>query len=340
MQIERLFKIVLLLLNDQCRTAKEIADQCAVSVRTIQRDLDTLSLAGIPVFSTRGYSGGVGLLKSFTLDKTFLTEQEQADILHGLETLKCAGYPGGSDSLLKLAAMFHKKAAESWLRVDFSSWCGSGFGKEKFARLKESILSKKVIRFTYYDSENRISEKTAEPLCMLFRERAWYLCVFDRSKNREIIVRASRMRNIEITEETFVRTMTRDPMETPDYARSYDFQRVILHIDARHAFRAFDEFPEDVIHEQADGSFVIDEAMPVNEWLTGYLLSFAEGLEVIEPAALRTALKEKISLIQKKYDNQLSGSSPIVPAASVPDKSKAGDDNGRIRSNQDQKNRS
>ena len=53
---------------------------------------------------------------------------------------------------------------------------------------------------------------------------------------------------------------------------------------------------------------MIDEEMPINEWLTGYLLSFADGLEVIEPASLRTALKEKIRSMQKKYDKQLSGS--------------------------------
>ena len=53
---------------------------------------------------------------------------------------------------------------------------------------------------------------------------------------------------------------------------------------------------------------MIDEEMPINEWLTDYLLSFADGLEVIEPASLRTALKEKIRSMQKKYDKQLSGS--------------------------------
>ena len=52
----------------------------------------------------------------------------------------------------------------------------------------------------------------------------------------------------------------------------------------------------------------LDEEMPINEWLTGYLLSFADGLEVIEPATLRTALKEKIHSMQKKYDKQVSGS--------------------------------
>ena len=302
MQVERLLKIIFLLMNGSCTTAKELAEYCSVSVRTIQRDLDALSLAGIPICSSRGYGGGVGLLKEFTLDKTFMTEQEQTDILHGLQALQGTGYADANDSFNKFAALFRKKMEDSWLRVDFSSWCASGFGKEKFDRLKDAILGKKVITFTYFSSENRISERCAEPLCLLFRERAWYVCVFDRKKNHEMILRASRIRNLRVTDEIFERVMQADPMATPDYSTSYELQRVVLRVKAEHAFRVFDEFPDQDIYPQPDGTFLIEESMPINEWLTGYLLSFADGLEVIEPLILRNALKEKICLMKKKYD--------------------------------------
>ena len=294
-------------MHGSCATARDLAEHCSVSVRTIQRDLDILSLAGIPVFSRRGYGGGVGLLKEFTIDKSFMTEQEQADILHGLQALQGAGYPGGNTSFHKFAAIFRKRVEDRWLRVDFSSWCGSGFGKEKFELLKDAILSKRTITFTYFSSESHISERVAEPLCLLFRERAWYVCVFDRGKNREMVLRASRIRDLCVTDERFERIMREDPMKTPDYASSYALQRVVLRVAAECAFRAFDEFPEQDIHPQADGTFLIDEPMPVNEWLTGYLLSFADGIEVIEPLSLRKTLNEKIRLMQKKYDTELSG---------------------------------
>lgn len=84
-------------MNGSYTTAKELAEYCSVSVRTIQRDLDALSLAGIPICSSRGYGGGVGLLKEFTLDKAFMTEQEQTDILHGLQALQGTGYADAND---------------------------------------------------------------------------------------------------------------------------------------------------------------------------------------------------------------------------------------------------
>ncbi|MTJ93548.1 MAG: YafY family transcriptional regulator [Desulfovibrio sp.] len=308
MQIERLFKILFLLLNGTCATSKELAERCSVSVRTIQRDIDTLSLAGIPVHSSRGYRGGVNLPREFTLDKTFITEREQADVLNGLQALHGAGYPDVNESFQKLAAVFRKKAEDRWLRVDFSSWHDSGFGKEKFNRLKEAILEKRVIEFTYYNSENQVSQRIAEPLCMLFRERAWYIWAFDRGRQEECAVRASRMRNLVVKNESFTRVMQSNPMDTPDYAKAYEFQRVVLRITGNYAFRIFDEFPELDIHQQPDGSFIVDQPMPVNEWLMGYLLSFADGLDVLEPQSLRRMMREKISLMLQKYDRQLSDS--------------------------------
>lgn len=67
--------------------------------------------------------------------------------------------------------------------------------------------------------------------------------------------------------------MQTDPMATPDYSTSYALQRVVLRVKAEHAFRVFDEFPEQHLSPQPDGTFLIDEPMPINEWLTGCLHS-------------------------------------------------------------------
>ena len=81
MQINRLFEIVYILLEHQCMTAKELANRFEVSVRTIYRDIDVLSAAGIPIYMTRGKGGGISLLPNFILNKTVLTESEKTEIL-------------------------------------------------------------------------------------------------------------------------------------------------------------------------------------------------------------------------------------------------------------------
>ena len=72
MQINRLFEIIYILLSKKSITAKELAERFEVSVRTIYRDIDTLSSAGIPIYASQGKGGGISLLDDYVLDKSVL----------------------------------------------------------------------------------------------------------------------------------------------------------------------------------------------------------------------------------------------------------------------------
>ena len=71
----RLFKILYYLLDKGTATAPELAERFEVSVRTIYRDIDMLSSAGIPVYTTTGHGGGIHLIDNFVLKKSLLSEQ-------------------------------------------------------------------------------------------------------------------------------------------------------------------------------------------------------------------------------------------------------------------------
>ena len=77
MHTGRLFEIVYLLQSRPRMTARELAERFEVSVRTIYRDIDALSAAGVPVYAARGGGGGVGLLPGYVLDRSLLTDGEQ-----------------------------------------------------------------------------------------------------------------------------------------------------------------------------------------------------------------------------------------------------------------------
>lgn len=80
MQINRLFEIVYILLEKEKVTARELAERFEVSTRTVYRDIEALSCAGIPVYMSKGKGGGVSLLPGFTLNKAVITEGEKAEI--------------------------------------------------------------------------------------------------------------------------------------------------------------------------------------------------------------------------------------------------------------------
>lgn len=86
MHTGRLFEIVYLLQSRPRMTARELAKRFEVSVRTIYRDIDALSAAGVPVYAARGGGGGVGLLPGYVLDRSLLTDGEQDEILYALRS--------------------------------------------------------------------------------------------------------------------------------------------------------------------------------------------------------------------------------------------------------------
>ena len=90
MEQGRLFKIVYYLLDKGKATAPELAGNFEVSVRTIYRDLDAISAAGIPIYATQGKGGGIFLMPEFVLDRSLLTPQEKEQVLMALQLLYTA----------------------------------------------------------------------------------------------------------------------------------------------------------------------------------------------------------------------------------------------------------
>lgn len=118
MEQGRLFKIVYHLLDKGRATAPELAEKFEVSVRTIYRDLDAISAAGIPIYTVQGKGGGIFILPEFVLDKSLLTPQEKEQILMALQGLAAAEDSRTDELLTKLSGLFRVQGA-NWIEVDF-----------------------------------------------------------------------------------------------------------------------------------------------------------------------------------------------------------------------------
>ena len=141
MKISRLFNIVYTLMRNENITARELAEKFEVSVRTIHRDIDTLSMAGIPIYASRGRNGGIALLENFVLNKSLLTDKDQLDILSALKSLGSVA-PHSEDTANKLSLLFGIKNID-WIETDFTDW--NGDQDDKFELVKTAILEQKLI---------------------------------------------------------------------------------------------------------------------------------------------------------------------------------------------------
>ncbi len=93
MKINRLLEITILLMNKKTITAKELSERFGVSTRTIYRDADVLSSAGVPVYTNKGNGGGISLLENYSFNKALISEHEREGLLLALKTLQATKYP-------------------------------------------------------------------------------------------------------------------------------------------------------------------------------------------------------------------------------------------------------
>ena len=309
MKTHRSFEIIYQLLNSDNTTAKELADRFGVSTRTIYRDVDALSFAGIPIYTETGRNGGIRLLPDFVLNKSILSEQEQNEILIALQSVSKVGEEGARQVLRRLSGIFNKTVV-NWLEVDFSDW---SFGrKDDFDNFKAAILEKRIAEFDYFGSYGDMTHRRIEPVQLWFKSRAWYIWGYCLTRQDERLFRLTRVRNLVITDENFnernlpVMGKTEPPSAETQEPRLRQDVTLRLYIAPEMTYRVHDEFAEDMVEKQPDGGYIVTVTWPVDNWVYGLLLSFGEYLEVLEPAHIRQIIMEKASKIYKRH----AGESP------------------------------
>ena len=298
MQIDRLFQIVLILLNKKTITAKKLSEHFNVSIRTIYRDIEALSFAGIPIYSLRGKNGGIKLLESYVLDKSLLSSKEQNEILYALESLKASNYPDVDEVLKKLNLIFNK-SSDYWIEIDFSRY-GSN-DNTLFNNIKKAILNSQAIKFTYFNTNGETSQRTVNPLKIWFKEKAWYLFAYCQKKNEIRQFKINRIKNLTLTNEYFERRLINYNINSNDNDISKKIVKIIVEVDKSQAYRVYDEFSEENISKAENGNFKVIMENYENEWLYGYLLSFGEYLKIIAPERIKNILSHKIEQMKKNY---------------------------------------
>ena len=281
MQESRLFKIIYYLMENGKSTAPELAEKLEVSIRTIYRDIDIISSVGVPIYVTTGRNGGIQIDDSFVLDRLILSDKEKEDIITALKSVSIVD-DRNCDTLSKLSAIFNTKN-EDWLEVDFSRWGNKAQDNTMFQKLKEAIISRKMLCIVYANTRGEVIERVICPLKMVYKAKNWYIKSFCMNKSNFRIFKLTRIIQARNMEKNF------DPMEFPQEKKEMkvNYENVILRFPQRMAYRIYDEFEVDEIHQDDNGDFIISATMPIDEWLIGYLLSFGSKVCIIEPKYLK-----------------------------------------------------
>lgn len=299
--VDRLFQIVYLLIEKQQMTAKEMAKLFEVSERTIYRDVEKLSIAGIPIYANQGRNGGISILPDYVLDKSVLTADEKEKILESLNVIDEVTFSGYNESIAKLRS-FLGKENQDWIEIEFSSWGNGEKESETFAQIKEAIVTHSYMEIVYAGNQGSLTKRRMKPLKLCFKKQDWYLYAYCCLREDYRFFKLRRIVQITVTDTHFEpeavgKILTKASKEyTKDIAAAI---KVDLEIDPQMAFRAYEELADISVND--NGKLLCTVDVTDIEWFIGYILSYGSYIRILEPLYMKEKVMQEIEKMRKLY---------------------------------------
>ena len=300
MKIDRLIGILSVLLQKEKMTAPELAERFEVSRRTINRDIEDLCKAGIPIQTSQGTGGGISIMEGYRLDRTILTSKDMQMILAGLRSLDSVS---GSSYYCQLMEKIRTGSSEfisgrDSILIDLSSWYGDSL-TPKIETIQDAIESRRLVRFQYY-APSGDSERKVEPYFLVFRWSSWYLWGWCKDRKDFRMFKLNRMDRIQKTDESFeCRNIA-----MPDLSNEKIFPggikvKVLFEPDKK--WRLIEEFGPKCFTEYDDGRLLFTGDYTDLGNLITWLMTFGDKAEVFEPREAREAISQKVKRMMKIY---------------------------------------
>lgn len=298
MKESRLFKIIYYILSRENVTASELAEKMEVSIRTIYRDIDTISSAGIPIYTSVGRNGGIQFQQGYVLNRSILSSQEKQNILLALQNITILSKDQKMDILNKISGIFCEEIPQ-WLEIDLTLWGANKNNNEneKFSLLEKAIKEKTIIQINYISGQSENTCRKVKPLKLLFKSSAWYLQAFCIYQNDFRVFKLNRIIDVKLTEEMFENIDFPKP-SIPITENDIDMELVF---SSEIAYRVYDEFDKDCITLLDNGDLYVKVRLPNKKWLVRYLLSFGKTIKVLSPEFVITQIRDEIEILNRIY---------------------------------------
>jgi predicted DNA-binding transcriptional regulator YafY len=329
MRADRLLSIVLLLQAHRQLSSRALAERLEVSERTIHRDMEALSVSGIPVVAERGTNGGWSLLGEYRTNLTGLNEAEiqslfvtQPPKLLADLRLKKASEGALLKLLAALPSMYRQGAEQARRRIhiDTGGWTRHEEAVPLLPVLQDAIWSERKLRFTYQRGPGCDAvDREVDPLGLVAKGSAWYLVAGIDGDVRSY--RISRISHAEVLEQPLTipasfdlaafwqQSTTAFKTALPNYVAKFRVAPdAFLRLRFAGRFARVGE-PE---HRDEHGWVYVPVGFDVEEMACEYALSFGAKLEVLEPRSLRekviAAAQDVLNFYRQRTNTDLHGS--------------------------------
>ena len=305
MKTDRLIGILSVLLQKEKTTAPELAERFEVSRRTINRDIEDLCRAGIPLRTAQGTGGGISIMDGYRMDRTILTSKDMQMILAGLRSLDSvsgSSYYGQLMEKIQAGSSEFITGRDSIL-IDLSSWYRESLAP-KLETIQDAIEVRHLIRFRYYAPSGEC-ERTAEPYYLVFRWSNWYLWGWCLKRKDFRLFKLNRMDEVQKTVESFAcREVVMPDLSTERIFPGGIKVKALFTQDMK--WRLVEEFGPHCFTEADDEKLLFTADYTDMENLVTWLMTFGAKVEVLEPAEARDIIRRNAEDTLKIYGGLVS----------------------------------
>ena len=300
MKIDRLIGIITTLQQKKTVTAPYLAEKFEVSRRTINRDIEDICKAGIPIVTTQGANGGISIMDGFSLNITVFTEQELAAIFTGLKSLDSVSNSATAEKLVqKIGGGSAIRLADNMV-IDLSSFYKDDLSS-KIDCIKLAMKESKCIMFHYCYNKGE-ADKLIEPYLIVFKWSDWYVFGFCQERQDFRMYKLRRLWDLQITDETFV---VRDiPEEKKQFGAHMTDDYVITAVyDASVKYRLVEDYGHNSFTEQEDGTLYTEWGFTKTDTAVEWFLSFGDKVKVLGPPDMVELMKNTLDSIKNLYES-------------------------------------
>lgn len=303
MKIERLIGIIFYLINRECVTTNELAQKFEVSRRTILRDIDTLTLAGIPIYSELGVKGGYAINKDFKVDEKIIDSNNKEYILLALNSLKTVyGNNKVIETYEKMKHLYSDVNINALPDVDFSVVTEKPHIMKCVDLINNAIKEQRTIKFIYTNSAGNTKEVFLNPLHTYYKWYSWYAFGYDTSKKDYHLFKVVRMKNISLTKELF-QTEANIANLLSDFEKRRNQTNITVTLSYKQEIDTLvNEYFKGKIIETVNDCCIRKIEIKENDFMTfSILLGLSDKIKILSPQKYKERVLIHIGKIKKNF---------------------------------------
>lgn len=301
MKIDRLIGIITLLLQHDKITAPELAERFEVSRRTINRDVEDICKAGIPLVTTQGYGGGISISDGYKIDKSYFTNDELQTVLTALKGIDSVARDSHLARLLeKFKAVNNRVDIDDTVIIDLASHYKEPL-TDKIELIKTAIYNQYKISFNYH-SERGDGLRNIEPYKLVFKWSSWYVFGFCTNRDDYRLFKLNRLSDLKVTNEKFdKREVPSELLEFNNYFNSTNYLLEAV-FELSEKYRLIDEYGVGCYSESSDGRLYFERNFVSYKNMREWVFSFGDKVTVLAPEKLRDDIVQNAKNILAKHD--------------------------------------